>query len=137
MFSFEICKNFKNTYFEQHLRTTASVFQLALLCFHFQKQSPEVSVRKGTLRNFKKFTGKHLCQSLCFNKACNFIKREFMAMVFSCEFFEISMNTFFTEHVWVTASTLSSKRQKSLCKHKLQSLSILTHRKIYVTLIQT
>ena len=77
------------------------------------------SVRKGTLRNFTKFTGKHLCQSLCFNKACNFIKIEFMAMVFSCEFCEISMNTFFTEHVWVTASTLSLKRQKSLCKRKL------------------
>ena len=25
------------------------------------------SVRKGTLRNFAKFTGKHLCQSLFFN----------------------------------------------------------------------
>ena len=26
------------------------------------------SVRKGLLRNFTKFTGKHLCQSLFFNK---------------------------------------------------------------------
>ena len=26
------------------------------------------SVRKGVLRNFAKFTGKHLCQSLFFNK---------------------------------------------------------------------
>ena len=26
------------------------------------------SVRKGVLRNFAKFTGKHLCQSLLFNK---------------------------------------------------------------------
>ena len=26
------------------------------------------SVRKGVLRNFTKFTGKHLCQSLFFNK---------------------------------------------------------------------
>ena len=33
-----------------------------------QKQPPEVSVRKGVLRNFAKFTGKHLCQSLFFNK---------------------------------------------------------------------
>ena len=87
--------------------------------FTFRSSHRRCSVRKGTLRNFTKFTGKHLCQSLCFNKACNFIKIEFMAMVFSCEFCEISMNTFFTEHVWVTASTLSLKRQKSLCKHKL------------------
>ena len=28
----------------------------------------EVSCRKGVLRNFTKFTGKHLCQNLFFNK---------------------------------------------------------------------
>ena len=29
------------------------------------------SVRKGVLRNFAKFTGKHLCQSLFFNKVAD------------------------------------------------------------------
>ena len=29
---------------------------------------PEVFCEKGVLRNFAKFTGKHLCQSLFFNK---------------------------------------------------------------------
>ena len=61
------------------------------------------SVRKGVLRNFAKFTGKHLCQSLLFNNVpgpCNFIKKETLAQVFSCEFCEISKNTFFTEHIW-------------------------------------
>ena len=33
-----------------------------------QKQSPEVFCRKGVLRNFAKFTIKHLSQSLFFNK---------------------------------------------------------------------
>ena len=33
-----------------------------------------------------------------------FIKKETLAQVFSCEFCEISENTFFTEHVWATAS---------------------------------
>ena len=33
-----------------------------------QKQPPEVFYKKGVLRNFVKFTGKHLCQSLFFNK---------------------------------------------------------------------
>ena len=39
------------------------------------------SVRKVVLRNFLKFTGKHLCQSLFFNKVkpCNFIKKETLA----------------------------------------------------------
>ena len=69
------------------------------------------SVRKGVLRDFAKFTGKHPCQSLFFNKvaglspqACNFIKKETLAHVLSCEFCEISRNTFFTEHLWATAA---------------------------------
>ena len=45
---------------------------------------------KGDLRNFAKRTGKHLCQSLFFNKVagCNFIKKEALAQVFSYEFCE-------------------------------------------------
>ena len=37
-------------------------------------------------------------------QACNFIKKETLALVFSWEFCEISKNTFFTEHLWTTAS---------------------------------
>ena len=33
-----------------------------------QKHCLEVSYKKGVLKNFAKFTGKHLCQSLFFNK---------------------------------------------------------------------
>ena len=33
-----------------------------------QKQPPEVFYKKGVLKNFTKFTGKHLCQSLFVNK---------------------------------------------------------------------
>ena len=33
-----------------------------------QKQLPEVFLKKGVLKNFAKFTGKHLCQGLFFNK---------------------------------------------------------------------
>ena len=48
------------------------------------------SIKKGVPRNFTKFTGKHLCQSLFFNKFANFIKKETLGQVFSCEFCEIS-----------------------------------------------
>ena len=42
---------------------------------------------------------------LFFNKvAGNFIKKEALAQVFSCEFSEISKNTFFKEHLRTTAS---------------------------------
>ena len=63
-------------------------------------------MKKGVPRNFANFAGKHLYQSLLFNKVaglrsetCNFIKKVTLAQVFSCEFYEISKNTFFTEHL--------------------------------------
>ena len=37
-------------------------------------------------------------------ETCNFIKKETLAQVFSCEFCEISKNTFFAEHLRKTAS---------------------------------
>ena len=37
-------------------------------------------------------------------EACNFIKKETLAHVFSCEICEISKNTFFTEHLCGTTS---------------------------------
>ena len=61
------------------------------------------SVRKGVLRNFAKFTGKHLVQSLFFNKVAglSLVKNKTLAQVFFCEFCEISNNTFFTEYLWL------------------------------------
>ena len=41
---------------------------------------------------------------------CHFIKKETLALLFSCEFFEISKNTFFREHLWATASVLKFDR---------------------------
>ena len=36
---------------------------------HIRSCRPKVFCKKDILRNFAKFTGKHLCQSLFFNKA--------------------------------------------------------------------
>ena len=38
-----------------------------------RRSRPEVFCKKGVLRNFTKFTGKHLCQSLFFNKVTGLI----------------------------------------------------------------
>ena len=50
----------------------------------------------------------YLCRVLFFIKlqasAGNFIERETLAQVFSCEFCEILKNSFFTEHLWATGS---------------------------------
>ena len=58
-------------------------------------------IEKVTLKNFAKFTGKHLCQSLSFNKlqACNVIKKETLAQVFFCEFCGTTKNTFSTKNL--------------------------------------
>ena len=76
------------------------------VCFYVQKQSSRGVLPKSVLRNFAKFTGKHLCQTLFFNKAFFFflIKKETLAQMFSCEFCEISKNTFSYRTALVAAS---------------------------------
>ena len=61
------------------------------------------SVKKVSLKNFTKFTGKHLCQSLFFNKVAS-LRPETLAQVFSREFCEIFKNTFFYRTPPVAAS---------------------------------
>ena len=43
-------------------------FAWYLVCEKNRSSHPDVLCKKGVLRNFKKFTGKHLCQSLFLNK---------------------------------------------------------------------
>ena len=63
--------------------------------------------KKGVLRNFANFIGKHLCQSFLIKmqaQACNFIKKETLARVFSCEVCKISKNIYFHRTPLVTVS---------------------------------
>ena len=69
-----------------------------------QNQPLEVFCRKGVLRNFASLTGKHLCQSLFLIKVAALLKKKTLVQVLSCEFCEISKITFFTKHLWATAS---------------------------------
>ena len=41
-------------------------YKSQLLASAYQKQSPELFCEKSVLKNFVKFTGKHLCQSIVF-----------------------------------------------------------------------
>ena len=71
---------------------------------------PEVFCEKGVLRNFAKFTGKHLCQGLFLNKVAGFIEKEILAQVFSCEFCEISKNTFnYRTHLVAASENMGSE----------------------------
>ena len=61
--------------------------------------------KNGVLKNFAKFTEKHLCYSLFINKIAGLrpatlLKRETLAEVFSCEFCEIFKNNIFMEQLW-------------------------------------
>ena len=136
MFSWQYCEVFKNSYFEEHLWTLLLRVSLFMLVWTFSDMNKKrnkllrkwrsrsshrrCSVRKGVLRNFSKFTGKHMCKSLSFNKVAGrlqcYLKRG-STKVLSCEFCEISKNTFFMEHILATASEKDvfpkSKRKKA------------------------
>ena len=65
----------------------------------FRSSRPEVFYKKGVLGYFAKFTGKHPCKSLFFNKVAGLtpetlLKKETLAQVFSSEFCDNSKNSF-------------------------------------------
>ena len=71
------------------------------MLFTFRSSRRDVSGKKGVLRNFAKFTGKHLCYSLIFNKVAGL---KALSQVFFCEFWEVSKNTFLHRTPLVAAS---------------------------------
>ena len=67
------------------------------------------SIKTSVLKNFAKFLGKHLCQSLFFNKVTGLrlYRKETLVHVFSGAFSEILQNTFSTEHLRTAASVMT------------------------------
>ena len=80
-----------------------------------QKQSSGDVLQKGILENFAKFTGKHLCQSLFFNKVAGLrpdigdtsVLAQTLAQVFTCEIRENFKNTFIYRTTLMAASLIS------------------------------
>ena len=76
----------------------------------YRSSRAEVFYEKGVLRNFAKFTRKKLpgARDSFLTKlqaeAGNFIKKETLVEVFSCEFFEISNNIFSYRTIPISAS---------------------------------
>ena len=61
--------------------------------------------KKGVLKNFTKFIGKHLCWSLFFNKVAGLspetlLKKRLQHRCFFVNFVKFFKNTFFKEHLW-------------------------------------
>ena len=71
----------------------------------FTSSCPEVSCKKGVLKNFTKFTGKHLCQSFFIDvfagpRHVTLLKKRLWNRCFLMEFCEIFKRTpFFIEHL--------------------------------------
>ena len=61
-------------------------------------------------------------------ETCKVIKKEILALVFSCDLCKISKNTFFTEHVWATASISVSNPQVPEVPECPSALSTLSAR---------
>ena len=61
-----------------------------------QKQAPEVFCKKGVLRNFVKFTGKHLRQSL---RPATLLKKRLWQRGFPVNFAKFLRTSFVTEHL--------------------------------------
>ena len=103
---FVFLRNFGSSFVSSNYLTQNQV--MAKLT-NFRSSRREVFCKKGVLRNFTKFIGKHLYQSLSFNKVAGqslFIKKETLVQVFSCELCEISENTFFDRTRLVATSTI-------------------------------
>ena len=99
--------------------TTSWNSQQDYLCA-YRSSHRTCSVKKLVLRNFAKFTRKHLCQSLFFN-----LFKKTLAHVFSGEFCEISKNTFSTERLQTTASVGTLQKQSPEVFYKKDVLKIL------------
>ena len=82
----------------------------------------QVFCRKGVLRNFTKFTRKHLYQSLFFNnvaglRPATLLKIRLCPSCFPVNFVKFLRKPFFTEHLRTTASVRSIECEDCLIKN--------------------
>ena len=121
-----------NLHFQEHLKVKPVAFSLKRLvilfnsqfirffnpstkwiytmnCTSIQKQPSEMFCKKEALENFTKFIGKHLRQSLFFNKVASvrlttLLEKRLCTALVSCEFCEHFKNTFFQRTPLMAAS---------------------------------
>ena len=109
---------------------------------HFQRfrgSRSEVFCKKGVLKNFPKFTGKHLFQSLFFNKfpgrSSNFIEHLWWLLVeiLIIENFQQTLSLISVAWSWVVVRTTAPRKQKrrvililrmKVCKDTINSITM-------------
>ena len=84
-------------------------------------------MQKDNLKNFAKFTRKHLCQSLFFNKVASLVlqpdKKETMIHVLSCKFFK----NIFLFRIPSLADSVSDKTLSFILDSQCLNQSLLTY----------
>ena len=93
------------------------------LCTSFQFLNEQVASHISEAFPRRYFMYKMFLEFLHNSQACNFIKKEPLAQVFSCEFCKISKNTFFYRTLLTAASYLSNipKVKKSWVRQQAKS----------------
>ena len=86
---------------------------------HAEAVAWRCSIKKGALKHFAKFTGKHLCQSFFFNKVTGLrlatLLKKRPGTGVSCEICEISKNNFsYRTHPVAASSHAIGSRSKAV-----------------------
>ena len=81
------------------------MFHLILKSYKTRRSCPDVFYKKDVLRNFAKFTEKHLCQSLFFNKVAGLrpatlLKKRLCHRCFPVNFVKFLRTSFCIEYLW-------------------------------------
>ena len=119
----ESCNLLANTKHNKAFKITVQAYLCCLIFVQVISQSLKYSItlksshqrcsmQKGVLRNFTKFTGKHLCQSPFFNKVASLkpaisLKMRLWHRCFPVIFTKFLRTPFYIEHLQTTASTFS------------------------------
>ena len=85
---------------------------------HFRSCQQRFSARNGVLRNFAKFTGKHLCQSPAI-----LLQKRLWHSCFPVNFIKFLRTAFFIEHLWWLLQAI--RFLNIFIRHSLESLHVL------------
>ena len=97
-------------------------------CISYCRSSgPEVFCKKGVLRNFTKFTGKHLCQSLFFNKVVGADRTRLGDCFFMMNHWDMqNLCKYLIQYLYI----IYSREKQSLCKADSHIWDIFSHMKV-------
>ena len=101
----------------------------------FRSNRPEVFCKKGVLRKFAKFTRKHLCQSLFFNKVAGLrsttlLKKRLQHRFFPLNFSKFLRTSFLTEHLrWLLLYVIF---REAVCKVHILVTAFVLYAWIYI-----